>query len=123
GRIHITWQDDQTLKLETDAGMQTRLFEFHGARNQGGGWQGVSEASWDELPGGRGAQLLSGSLKVVTNKIKPGYLQKNGIPYSASATLTEYYDRVDESPGTSYLVITSTVEDPVYLTEPYLTTT
>ena len=28
GRIHITWQDDNTLKLETDAGMQTRLFQF-----------------------------------------------------------------------------------------------
>src|SRR5215471_16667885 len=28
GRIHITWQDDQTMKLETDAGMQTRMFEF-----------------------------------------------------------------------------------------------
>ena len=42
GRIHITWQDDQTLKLETDAGTQTRLFEFNGAKNQGGGWQGVS---------------------------------------------------------------------------------
>ena len=121
GRVHITWQDDQTLKLETDAGAQTRLFEFHGAKNEGGGWQGVSEASWVELPGGRGAPLLSGSLKIVTNKLKAGYLQRNGIPYSASATMTEYFDRVDESPGVSYLVISTTVEDPVYLTEPYLT--
>jgi hypothetical protein len=123
GRIHITWQDDQTLKLESDAGMQTRLFEFHGARNQGGGWQGVSEALWEELPGGRAAPLLSGSLKVVTNKLKPGYLQKNGIPYNANTTLTEDYDRIDEAPGTSYLVISTKVEDPFYLTEPYLTST
>ncbi len=120
-RIHVTWQDDQTLKLETDAGMQTRLFEFGIPKNlNGGGWQGVSEASWDTLPGGRGGPLLSGSLNVVTTKLKSGYLQRNGIPYSANAKLTEYYDRVDE-PGASYLVITTTVEDPTYLTQPYLT--
>lgn len=58
---------------------------------------------------------------VVTNRLKPGYLQKNGIPYSAKATLTEYYDRVDEDGGASYLVLTSTLDDPVYLTQPYLT--
>ena len=28
GRVHITWQDDKTLRLEIDAGTQTRLFRF-----------------------------------------------------------------------------------------------
>ncbi|HEY7444530.1 MAG TPA: hypothetical protein VH701_19020, partial [Vicinamibacterales bacterium] len=28
GRLRISWQDDTTLKMETDAGMQTRLFRF-----------------------------------------------------------------------------------------------
>ena len=28
GRIHITWQDDNTLKIDTDAGTQTRVFHF-----------------------------------------------------------------------------------------------
>ena len=28
GRLHVTWQDDQTLKMETDAGKQTRIFHF-----------------------------------------------------------------------------------------------
>src|SRR5579863_8184571 len=44
GRLHITWQDDQTLKLETDAGTQTRLFYFDAQlvyASQGGDWQGV----------------------------------------------------------------------------------
>ena len=123
GRIHITWQDDKSLKLETDAGKQTRLFEFGPSVNQGGGWQGVSEASWEAVGTGRGGPILSGSLKIVTSKLKAGYLQRNGIPYSANAIVTEYYDRVDEPGGTSYLVITTTVEDPTYLTEPYLTTT
>ena len=108
-RIHVTWQDDQTLKIETDAGQQTRLFEFGAPKNAGGSWQGVSTASWETLPAGRGGPLLSGSLKVVTTKLKPGYLQRNGIPYSANATLTEYFDRVDE-PGASYIVVTTTVE-------------
>lgn len=121
GRIHITWSDDRTLKLETDAGTQTRVFEFGNSKNQGGGWQGVSEASWETIPGGRGGQQPTGALMVVTNRLKPGYLQKNGIPYSAKATLTEYYDRVDEDGGASYLVLTSTLDDPVYLTQPYLT--
>src|SRR5215813_6204124 len=30
-RFHITWQDDNTLKVETDAGMQTRIFRFSSA--------------------------------------------------------------------------------------------
>ena len=35
GRLHITWQDDQTLKLETDAGQQTRLFHFGAWKSPG----------------------------------------------------------------------------------------
>ena len=120
GRIHITWQDDQTLKIEADAGTQARLLNFGATQSQGGGWQGVSKASWDLVPGGRG-QAPVGSLKMVTTNLKPGYLRKNGVPYSASATLTEYVDRVNEPSGDSYLVITTTVEDPVYLSQPFQT--
>jgi hypothetical protein len=132
GRIQITWQDDQTLKIETDAGMQTRLFHFGPTQAKGGDWQGVSEASWEtvigfQVPGlgplsGFGIEK-TGSLKVVTTKLKPGYLRKNGIPYSAGARLTEYYDVATEPDGATYLLITTTVEDPAYLLEPYLTTT
>src|SRR5205809_70535 len=39
GRIHITWQNDQTLKIETDAGTQTRLLYFGNPDSQGGTWQ------------------------------------------------------------------------------------
>ena len=28
GRLHISWEDDNTLKIETDAGTQTRLLHF-----------------------------------------------------------------------------------------------
>jgi hypothetical protein len=134
GRLHITWQDDQTLKLEMDSGTQTRLFSFGSAQNQGGGWQGVSVASWEYLPaqivttdGGRAtlgaADRRAGSLKVVTTKFKPGYLRKNGVPYSANAVLTEYFDRVTEPNGDVYIIVTSTVEDPAYLNQPFMLST
>jgi hypothetical protein len=121
GRLHITWQDDQTLKIETDTGQQTRTLNFGPTTaNSSGGWQGLSKASWDLVPAGRG-QTPIGSLKVVTTSLRPGYLRKNGVPYSASTVLTEYFDRVTEPSDDSYLVITTTVEDPVYLSQPFVT--
>jgi hypothetical protein len=129
GRLHITWQDDQTLKLEMDSGMQTRLFWFDSPKATGGDWQGVSRASWEYLPAAvadtlgfnRGAvDRRAGSLRVVTSKFRSGYLRKNGIPYSENAVLAEYFDRVTEPNGNLYLVVTSTVEDPTYLNAPFL---
>jgi hypothetical protein len=55
--------------------------------------------------------------------MKPGYLRKNGVPYSANAVLTEYFDQVTERNGDVYLIVTTTVEDPTYLTQPYYTST
>jgi hypothetical protein len=128
GRVHITWQDDQTLKLETDAGMQTRLFSFAAASKASEDWQGLSRASWELTPavggftfGPNTATDGTGSLKVITTRLRPGYLRKNGVPYSASTTVTEYYDLVKEPNGDTYLIISTTVEDPTYLTEPFVT--
>lgn len=98
GRVHVTWQDDNTLKLETDAGTQTRTLRFGGPQGQGRDWQGVSVANWD-VPGtpmtaggfslgGRGGPEKGGALKVVTTGMKAGYLRKNGIPYSEDAVIT-----------------------------------
>ena len=124
GRLHISWQDDQTLKIEADAGTQTRLFYFTSPQSQGEGWQGASKAAWQTIAaGGRGNAPAnqSGSLKVVTTKLKAGYIRRNGVPYSENATLTEYYDLVTEANGDTYLVLTSKLEDPMYLTEPLVT--
>jgi hypothetical protein len=121
GRLHITWQDERTLKVEVDAGTQTRLLYFGTTDSQGGGWQGLSQASWEVLPGARG-QSTVGSLKVVTTRMKPGYLRKNGVPYSANAVLTEYIDRITEPDGQAYLLISGTLEDPAYLAQPFVTT-
>jgi hypothetical protein len=120
GRLHVTWQDDQTLRIETDSGQQSRLLHFDSSESSGGTWQGSSKAMWELVPVGRGVTPV-GSLKVVTTKLKPGYLRKNGAPYSANAVLTEYLDRVNEPNGDAYLVVTSTIEDPSYLAQPFLT--
>jgi hypothetical protein len=122
GRAHITWQDDNTLKLEKDSGTQTRLLHFATDNSPGGDWQGVSTASWDVAAGARGP-VRGGGMKVVTTKFKAGYLRKNGVPYSANAVVTEYYDRVDESNGDSWLIVETIVDDPAYLNQPFVTST
>jgi hypothetical protein len=128
-RLHITWQDDQTLKLETDTGTQTRLFRFGPPQGNGGDWQGISSASWDyprpPIVGGffaaRGGTPPGGSLKVVTTRMRPGYLRKNGVPYSAQTVLTEYFDRFDVPGGDTILMVTTEINDPEYLATPYWT--
>ena len=132
GRLHLTWQDDATLRIETEAGTQTRLLRFSGqsAGDSAPGWQGQSVATWElagAARGGRGAAApagaRAGNLKVVTTRMRPGYLQKNGVPYSANAILTEYFSRTIEPNGDSWLILTSIVEDPQYLTGPFIRST
>jgi hypothetical protein len=126
GRLHITWRDDHTLQMDTDSGRQTRVFVFAGATRCATGatdWQGVSTAMWEQLAGRRGQMPLTTSLKVVTSGMKAGYLRRNGVPYSARATMTEYFDRITQPNGDSYLIVTTTIEDPEYLTQPYLYST
>jgi hypothetical protein len=118
--LHITWQDDRTLRMDTDAGQQTRLFHF-------GDWkpdsaahtlQGDSVAQWEIQR--EGPRPVNGSLKVTTSDLKAGYLRKNGVPYSDNTSLTEYYDLVHERNGTQLLVVTIVVTDPMYLREPFI---
>ena len=130
-RLHITWQDDTTLKLDTDAGTQTRTMHFGQPQGTADSWQGVSVASWDQprpifaspIPNRGGPAITGGSLKVVTTNMKPGYLRRNGVPYSAGAVLTEYFDRFDVPGGDSFIVVTAELVDPEYLTTPYWTST
>jgi hypothetical protein len=141
-RLRVSWQDDTTLKFETDNGQQVRLFRFGASEASRGEpqWQGQSLASWETVAegqgiapagggggGGRGganpAAQLSGSLKVVTTRMRPGYVRRNGVPYSGNAVLTEFFDRTDEPNGDAWLIVTSTLEDPMYLTQPLMLST
>jgi hypothetical protein len=127
GRLHITWQDDNTLKVDADTGTQTRLFHFgQPPRSEDGTLQGSARAHW-EFAGGRepqaGQKPTGGDLDVVVNKVKPAYSQRNGVPYSADAVITEHYDAVKEADGVEYLIVTTLIVDPVYLTHPWLRST
>jgi hypothetical protein len=163
GRIRISWQDDATLKLEFDAGTQTRLLNFDRTKQPGAEktWQGFSLADWQgpgvgrgappvgdtrvtgggvlapSVPGGGGQGLRGGppprqqaqinrggDLKVVTTGFREGYLRKNGVPYSEQATITEYFHRLPTHPnGDNWLHVTTIVEDPRYLSQPFYTST
>jgi len=143
GRVHITWQDDVTLKLEFDAGTQTRLLYFDGREPSGPPtWQGHSQATWEPaglgavdrngipVGGGRGgrggrgrANVQGGSLKVTTANFKGGHLRKNGVPYGERASIEEYFDRLVYPNGDVYLIVRTTIQDPANLTMPFLTST
>ncbi len=115
GRFHITWADDYTLKIETDAGTQTRLLRF---ASPGGGQvrrvatptagspsrQGTSIAQWER-----------NSLRVDTSNLLPGYLQYNGVPFSGNLKMLEYFDIIHEPGGEVWLIDDSVLTDPVYL--------
>jgi hypothetical protein len=124
GRLHITWDNDTTMKIEADAGTQTRVFHFGGTAPADiqPSWQGYSVAEWENATVGRGSPR-TGDLKVVTTHMLPGYLRKNGVPYSGNAVLTEYYDRITAPNKDQWLVVTTEVRDPQYLTMPFVTTT
>ena len=119
GRLHITWQDATTLKMDTDAGQQTRLFHFGNWKPAAGApktLQGDSVATWEA--GGRGG--TDGSMKVETTNLKGGFLRKNGVPYSDNTELTEYYEIVTEANGTQLLLVTISTTDPQYLRQPFV---
>jgi hypothetical protein len=130
GRLRIAWADEATLRIETDAGQQTRLLRFGPSRGSGRrSWQGHSSAEWQRIlqPGGLGVSLQTapgrvGSLKVVTTNLRAGYLRRNGVPYSDDAVVTEYFDRMSAYDD-EWLVVLTVVEDPRYLEQPFLTST
>ena len=121
GRIHITWQDDNTLKLETDAGTQSRLFLFGAVppAPPQPTWQGQSVARW-ERPGRGNPAAKAGSLAVTTTNMRAGYLRKNGVPYSENARVTEYFDLSPMPNNGQLIVVTTIVDDPRYLTQPFI---
>jgi hypothetical protein len=137
GRLHITWQDDHTLKVDVDAGTQTRILRFgdgNASADPARTWQGVSVAQWQTpranvplllRPAERTADApavtpTGGSLRVVTTNLRAGYLRKNGVPYSENAVLTEHWDVYKRANGEEYLTITTQVDDPQYLRAPRL---
>ena len=145
-RLQIGWDDDHSLRIEADAGTQTRLIRFSEtgrrpllsmmleAAGEEPTWQGYSVAEWENPLIDRGVMRrldrqpeppeapAGGVLKVVTTRLRSGYLRANGIPYSEDAVLTEYFNRFTAPTGEEWFVVTAIVDDPTYLTQPYVTT-
>jgi hypothetical protein len=113
GRLRISWQDDTTMKVETDTGTQTRVLHFGTAAEPAeASWQGHSIAQWN---------VPARTMKVVTTHLRPGYIRKNGAPYSDRAVVTEYWDMNVLPNGDRWLTVISKVEDPQYFTRAYTT--
>lgn len=136
GRVKISWQTGGgALQIQTDAGQQTRLLNFGGTPPRGPmGWQGYSVASWEygrgfdlrlpPAPNGRQeaqARAAGGTLKVVTTNLKPGYLRRNGVPFSEQTTVSEYFEIQPDPRGTPWFVVTTIVSDPKYLLRDFIT--
>jgi hypothetical protein len=131
-RVRISWADDTTLKLETDNGQQTRLLHFDRRRRAAApSLQGDSVAEWQRtlppnnpfginFPGGS-PPPPGGSLQVVTTNLSGGWLRRNGVPYSARTTMTEYFDRFPGPDGSEWFVVTTQVVDPDYLQGRFVT--
>jgi hypothetical protein len=111
GRFHITWADDRTLKIDTDAGMQTRLLRFAAPA----GTAVAASAATPSRQGTSSAQWERRSLRADTKNLLPGYLQYNGVPYSANAAMTEYFDIIKEPGGEVWLIDDAVISDPAYL--------
>ena len=118
--------------MEIDNGNQARPFRFRSDAGAGAARPaGFLACRWETVRRARALRRrraarprrlrpsLSGSLKVVTTRMKPGYLRRNGVPYSGNAVLTEFFDRTTEPNGDSWLILTSMLDDPMYLKLPF----
>jgi hypothetical protein len=131
-RLRIRWDGDARLVLETDAGRQMRNLDFGApAAAAAPSLQGQSTARWVTPPrpaggpglagaGGGGPARSGGYLEVKTTNLTPGWLRRNGVPYSADAVVTEYFARFAAPNGAEWLMVTTIVDDPRYLTQRFI---
>jgi hypothetical protein len=127
-RVRISWENERTLKIETDAGVQTRRLVFGEAKPPTErSLQGYSVAEWEVAgAGGRGGPPPGprrGNLKATTTMMSAGWLRKNGVPYSENATMTEYFDRFAAPNGDEWFAVTTIVSDSKYLNTDFVTST
>lgn len=128
-RMRISWENDETLLVEFDAGRQVRRLQFSpgvpGARSL----QGHSVAQWFRQPQSRGVfgvqtPRVGGALHVRTTNLSAGYLRPNGVPYGERATLKEFFNTFElPNGGGAWLIVTTVVDDPEYLTTELLMST
>lgn len=143
GRLRIEWESDSVLRIDTDAGQQTRRLYFEPSKPPAGpaSWQGASVATWDGPPdvidvlrtggfdalnrgtGAAARRLAWTPLKVVTTNVRTGWLRPNGVPYSAQARITEHFMRYAVPDSGEWLTVRIVIDDPVYLVQPFMVST
>jgi hypothetical protein len=96
---HISWQQPERT-IWMDGRPHPSEYAAHT-------WQGFSTGKFD-----------GDMLTVTTTHLKMGWIRRNGIPRSDKAVLTEHFVRHD-----NVLTLIAVVQDPVYLTEPFVRTT
>ena len=118
-------QDTTRICLKEFRVLPLASFTEFRLRDNGSTLQGYSRASWGGNPGGRFEFVTVKSelnhLEVRTTKLAPGYLRRNGIPYSEETGLTEFFDRHNDF-NEEWLTVTTIVNDPAYLTQEFITT-
>lgn len=131
-RLHIHWLDANVLQVDTDSGMQTRLLHFRpepAGAQLSPSLQGYSRAKWVVLTGKnllfappreQQSDRRFGSLEVTTDHLLPGLLRKNGVPYGRETRVREWWDLRTERTADQWLSISTKVQDPEYLLEPYI---
>jgi hypothetical protein len=126
-RLRISWQDPNTLKIETDNGVQTRLLHFapNAPRPTQRSLQGFTTAEWERAAGRRGGgpPPPALSLTATTTMMTAGWLRRNGVPYSQDAVVTEHFDRFTAPNGDEWFSVTTRVNDPKYLNQEFVTST
>jgi len=128
--LKIDWESDEVLRIKTDSGLQVRSIYFASPPPlQQRTLQGRSVAQWQfamQTGDGWGFGIPSpprpgGSLRVVTTDFLGGWLRRNGVPYGENARITEYYDTFSAPDGNQWFVVTTIIDDPEYLYQPYIT--
>jgi hypothetical protein len=121
-RLRIDWETGDTLRLQFDAGRQTRRLEFAPTAPGEPSLQGRSTAQWYRQPQSRGVfgvrtPSTGGSLHVRTANMTGGYLRPNGVPYGSRATMKEFFNTFElPDGGGTWLVVTTVLDDPEFLT-------
>jgi len=96
---HISWQaPERTIWM--DGRPHPPEFAAHT-------WQGFSTGKWE-----------GDMLTITTTHLKAGWIRRNGVPRSDRSTVTEHIIRHGDH--LTWMVV---VNDPVYLTEPFVRTT
>jgi hypothetical protein len=113
-RLHITWENDNTLKVDTDNGQQTRRLVFNKsmAPPSAKSLQGFSVAEWERPAAGRGGMHVGMAVQRrrrvqaharVRQRLRPAPAQARGQPAARDAAHLDAPPQGRRPPGRAHL--------------------